>query len=476
MYEIDGNFIIKNGYKMPLYMAEDKKYAYRIKKFDINKDGLFPYQYIGSLYLLTRKASILGDFMGLGKTAQALRSSEYLLNKDKEKFCLIVAPKGALVEQWKKEVPKFTKYDAEIIKDIDDNYEKRYIITNYEKLYKDGFEKILKRKPILILDEVSKIKNFFTLYSQALYKYSEPEYMFMLSGTVFENSPIDIWSLFKQMKNNYLEYDYYDFINKYAIIEERERLDGQTFNTIVGWKNMDELKSKIEPLILRRTFNDVSVQLPEKSVEDVYIELNKNELALYHRIERDIKTQKGDEYVLALFTFLKRFLDYPPVLEKNELTRKYDVSNIISSKANMLLEIVESLKGSKIVIFSQYSDVVQALGDLLKTRYLYYGDISNEIIDEFNKNKEGILIMTDKGAYGLNLQTATVIINYDLPWNPAVIEQRIGRIYRLGQKNKVLVLNLIINEIGLIERYISRILKEKQSLGMKLLPKVENRL
>lgn len=469
MYEIDGNFIIRNGYKQPLYMAPDKTKAYSIKKFDLDNGKLLPFQFIGSCFLLTRKKAILGDIMGLGKTIQSLKASEYIMKRDNSKFSLIISPKP-LLDQWKKEIHRFTIFKGQILKDFEDLHE-RYIITNYEKIYKDGFEQILKKKPILILDEATKLKNFDTKYSQELYKSNISDYVFMLSGTVYENSPVDLWSLFKQLKNNYLDYNYYDFINKYAVIEKRVRLDGQEYSQITGWKNLDDLKSKIEPLILRRNFKDVAFQLPEKTVEDIFVELSKEELQVYNRIKKEILMAKGEEYVLALFTILKRFLDYPDVLEKNNLTKKFVFKHVDSSKSAKLLELVDSMRDEKIVIFTQYSDVAEALGSLLKTKFLYYGDMTNEVIDEFKRVDKGILIMTDKGAYGLNLQSASIVINYDLHWNPAVLEQRIGRVYRMGQKKNVLVLNLIVNEIGLIERYIRLRLKEKTAIGNKLLSK-----
>ena len=443
-------------------MAKNREEAYRVKKFNlINENLLMPYQSIGAYFLLTRKRAILSYRMGLGKTPVAIVSAHYLMVNTNRRV-LIICPKP-LVKQWVDEISKFADSDAEIIDDFDRKYKSKWLVVNYEKIRIDGFEKFFVGDPIIICDEATKMKNFDSILSQRFYRLCHSEYIFMLTATPITNSPLDIWALFKQLKNDYLESSKKEFLDHYGIMKEIELKSGRKIKIPVDWKNLDELADKVKPLILVKTYDQVYTQLPLKTVVDIFVEISQEEVKVYNKIRSKIYKEKGADYKLALLTYLKRFLDAPKILEKDELTEEF--STEISSKMLKLLDLVEEYKDKKIIIISQYADVVKELGRILETEYLYYGNISVETVENYLTEEKGILIMTDKGSYGLNLQGANILINYDLPWSDASLEQRIGRVYRIGQTKKVLVFNLVVEQEYLIESYIRQIIGKKRKIG-----------
>lgn len=469
--KVIGNYIYDGDKKYPLYYSNKLgvKDAYKIKAYNVDKSILYPFQYIGACFLLTRKKAILSDDTGIGKTVQALFAADYLLKNNKVSRVIISCPK-AITEQWKEEIKKFVNEKAEIVENIE--LDLKYSIMNYEKIRKAN--KMIPKDTCLILDEASKLKNFNTKNAQSLYFVNNSDYIFMLTATPIENSPLDLWALFKQLKNNYFkENSEEEFINNYAITEKNTNSKGYNYYTIVGWKDLNKIKRIAYPLILKRTINEVYNQLPEKLVKDVYIELTSVENKVYNRIKNEIINDKGEEYILSLYTLLKRFLDSPDILKSGVLI--YDLIeeknlDIISSKLIKLMEIVDELKeNNKIVIFTQYSDMAIKLGNVLETPFLYYGDLSSEVIDKFNNSKKGILVMTDKGAYGLNIQSANVLVNYDLPWNPAILKQRLGRIYRIGQTKKTVIINMQVLGFNKIDNLIRYKLKLKDDISNEVI-------
>lgn len=478
MFEITGTEIHIDGKTYPLFVAENLishypqyadglKRAYIIKKYDLGDTILTNYQKIGSYFLLTRRKAILADEVGLGKTAQSSYAAKYLIEHKLVDRVLFITP-ASLIGQWQKEFE--TKFIHKDLIELNEGTEDSdYLICNYEKSWKDWFLKYTNERTAIIMDEATKIKNFFTKTAERLYR-NNSKYMFLLTGTPIQNSPVDIWSLFQQMHLKWLG-DYEWFINQYGVLEDKTNQNGVTFRQITGWRRLDDLNKRIYPLLLRRHRKDVLKELPEVQYYDIEVTLSNKEMFVYKKIKDRILNVRGFDYRIALYTILKRYLDYPKVLVNTHaikgLVDKSEL-NITSSKFVVLQELIEELFDKKIIIYSQFADVVDYLAKELNTPYIYHEGIDDTIINEFKQDGH-ILVTTDKGKYGFNLQEANVIINYDLPWNPDGLVQREGRIVRRGQDQETIIYTLQVSAMNFVEDYIRRVLNKKENIAGEIL-------
>jgi len=215
------------------------------------------------------------------------------------------------------------------------------------------------------------------------------------------------------------------------------------------------------------------------------VDLNLNEIRIYNTIKNLIYKINGRDYLLGLITILRRYLDYPEVLSDTEaiqelfgknyfyknLSKVFKENDLLETPSKLILleEIIKDQNpNDKIIIFTEYSDVAIKLGKALGTEYLFYGNIKEEIIEDFKENGK-ILISTNKGMFGLNLEFANVVINYDMPWNPALLEQRIGRVDRLTQVKGVKIFNLVVSGLSNIEEEILGILNNKRMYSKEII-------
>ena len=474
---LEGNKFIYNGKEYPLFYAkklfpEQFHDFYKIKKYNLNTDKLYYYQNVGACFLLTRKRAILADEMGLGKTVQSIFAAKYLMDNKLADRVVIMVMKP-LINQWLEELKKFANIDAEIITDFTENGE--WLITNYEKCRKPEFKNYLDERTVLILDEATKVKNFNTKTAKELVK-NNCEYIFILTATPIQNSPLDLWALVTQLHLNWLG-SYWNFINKYAVKEELELKD-RTIMQIIDWKNLNEIREIVEPIVLRRKLRQIYKQIPERESYNIEVDLNDNEMRIYNAIKHLIFKVNGRDYQLGLITILRRYLDFPEVLRNTnaiqELIGKgYTSKNLfriftekdlmqIPSKLEALKDIISTQNSNdKIVIFTEYKDVAEKLGKALGSTYIFSGNADEKILTDFKANGR-ILINTNKGMYGLNLNEANVVINYDMSWNPALLEQRIGRVDRLTQNKRVKVFNLIVSMLNNIEEEIIGTIENKK--------------
>jgi SNF2 family DNA or RNA helicase len=151
-----------------------------------------------------------------------------------------------------------------------------------------------------------------------------------------------------------------------------------------------------------------------------------------------------------------------------------------ASKLDVLKDLLKPIiaSGEKAIIFTQFAQMLHILAtELEEFRPLtIYGDVDNldrmERVKEFNDDPKGrVIIMTEAGAYGLNMQSASYVIHYDAPWSVAKLEQREGRAHRIGQKKSVTVYNLIAKKT--IDEYVLKVLHAKQKISAKILGDVE---
>lgn len=417
------------------------------------RTNLYPYQEEGVRFGLYRKAALIGDEMGLGKTLQAIVLG--LLKKEVFGFKrILVVTLASLKEQWKREVEKFTQEQAAVVAGAPQKRQETYFqdpalfkITNYEAVLRDVTTLRRFKPDLIILDEAQRIKNFATKTADAV-KSLPRKHALVLTGTPLENKLEDVYSIV-QFLDPHLLAPLWRFAADHFLLSRQQK------DKILGYRNLELLYHKLKPLVIRRKKEDVLQDLPEQVTNTYYLELT----------EQQSKMHNG--YMQNLLPLLnKKFLTPMDVRRIQEIllqmrrvcdcTYLIDRKTRISPKLKELEGILDELvlqSGRKMVIFSEWTTMTYLIGQQLSRMGIDFVELSGKIpvkkrqalIDEFTNNPDcKVFLSTDSGGTGLNLQAADCVLNFELPWNPARLNQRIGRVHRIGQASSSLnVINLV---------------------------------
>ena len=267
-----------------------------IKIPEISGLELKKHQITGINFLINRKKCILAHGVGLGKTVQSLVALHYLILREEINKSIIIVMNSS-VQQWKEEIMNKLHYSEDSIIIAGKNHTNDYqnfrrnpralfLIVNYEKIILDDFEEMIKMKKIaIVLDEATRVKNYFSSSSRRI-SLNRADYLFLLTGTPIENSPNDLYNLFSILGNGYLP-DYYTFKQKYAITE-KIIVKGNEIERITGWRNLEDLNKRTSSLILIRK-REVIGGLPPLEIIDVNIDISLEERLFYDLIESEIK-------------------------------------------------------------------------------------------------------------------------------------------------------------------------------------------
>ena len=428
--------------------------TYDDEKLDnLLKVNLYPYQKEGIRFAAKAGKAIIADEMGLGKTIQAIGTAELLRKEGLIGSVLILCP-TSLKYQWRSEIKKFT--DAEVFV-IEGSHLKRkeaynrpepYKIISYNSAANDI--KILGslQTDMLIMDEVQRLKNWNTQISRAARKI-ESDYSVILSGTPLENKLDELYSIVEFVDNFRLA-PYYLFKDKHIITDETGK--------VLGYKNLNDIGKKLGDILIRRRKKDVKLQMPERSDKNLFIPMTNEQMEMHQEWQNQVRllvlkwrrmhflSDKDRKRLLLFLSQMRMVCDSSYILDQKT---RYDTK--VDECVNIINDII-SEEGEKVVVFSQWERMTRLIAKELEKKeigfeYLHGGVPSEKrknLVDNFmNEPSSRVFLSTDAGSTGLNLQSAATIINIDLPWNPAVLEQRIGRIYRLGQQNNIQVINLV---------------------------------
>jgi SNF2 family DNA or RNA helicase len=445
-----------------------KHIAASIRPYQV--EGVHWLEKLRSMYL----NGILADDMGLGKTLQAIIAITQCHENEKNRTSIVVCP-TSLLYNWKEEIGKFNPKLKVVIVDGVPNQRKKMIdnikdidvaITSYTLMQKDV--ELYKNTTFAyaILDEAQHIKNRATCNAKSV-KMIQASHRLILTGTPIENCLSDLWSLFDFLMPNLLS-SFDRFAEKYI-------------RGIDPHQNMEHLKKKASPFILRRMKTDVLKDLPPVSEILYHTQLSPVQEELYKSYAASAKEEliklvqkEGFEkiqiHVLATLTRLKQICCHPAIFAK-EKAEPGD-----SAKYEMLLELLETLiEGEhKIVIFSQYTQMLDIMRQDFNNRGIQFsyldGTTKNrlDVVKEFNENKKIpiFLVSLKAGGVGLNITGADTVIHYDMWWNPAVENQATDRVHRIGQTKSVSAYKLIT--VGTIEEKIVELQKKKKGLVKKV--------
>jgi superfamily II DNA or RNA helicase len=414
---------------------------------------LYPYQVEGVAFLAGNGRALLADDMGLGKTLQAIAAASWLREHAGAARTLVVCP-ASLKQQWAREIAKFSGQPVEVIQGPAASraaaYRRAasYFVLNYELVLRD-LEPINQtlRPDLLILDEAQRIKNWRTKIAAAI-KRLPTRYAFVLSGTPLENRLEDLYSLMQVVDQRVLG-PLWRYLIDFHVTDERGK--------VLGYRNLSELRRRLAPVMLRRDRRLVRDQLPDRIEQRLDVPLTPVQRGLHDdavaqagRIAQIAKrrplTPVEQNRLLAALQTARMACDAAGLVDKETQG---------SPKLDELEVILDELcvqSGLKAVVFSQWEQMTQMVEQRLRRMGLgcvrLHGGVPSarrgELMDRFRDDPAvQVFISTDAGGVGLNLQTASVLVNLDIPWNPAVLDQRIARIHRLGQTERVQAILLV---------------------------------
>lgn len=443
------------------------------RSLDLLKVPLYEYQKDGMLHLALRGRALLADEMGLGKTIQAIGACMLLKELYNIKKVLIICPTSLKVE-WEDQIGKFCDESFTLVKGLRtmrfEMYKKEsfFYIANYEQIRNDVdlIQKTL-QPDIIILDEAQRIKNWQSKTSQQIKKLYAP-YIFVLTGTPLENRIDEIYSIMQVIDPQKLG-SLFHFNRDYYNLDERGKP--------IGPKNLDKLFYKLRDVILRRNKSEVEEQLPPCVTKNYFVQMHEEQRTRYEehngivaRIlaqgkRRPLRKEEYEQLQQRL-ACMRMLCDSPYIL---------DSTCKISPKIEELHEVLEellSISENKIIIFSEWERMLRLIQELpcfenisyaWHTGSVHQNQRREEILRFKNDINCRVFLTTDAGATGLNLQAANIVINMDLPWNPAKLQQRIARAWRKHQKRSVQVINFITESS--IEHNMIGTLNYKQALS-----------
>ncbi len=439
---------------------------------NLMKVPLYGYQAEGALFAARAGRCLIGDEMGLGKTIQALAGAEIMAKHFGVERVLILCP-TSLKHQWQREIEKFTDRIPQVIGGLRPQRERQfrepanYKILNYDTVHMD-LDLIAQWAPdLVILDEAQRIKNWSTRVARSVKKVQSP-YAIVLTGTPLENRLEELVSIVQFV-------DRFRLGPTYRLMHDHQVLDD--VGKVVGYKDLDKLGATLAPVLLRRKKDIVADQLPGRLDQNIFVPMT--ELQMKHHNENKDRVARIVQKWRS-FRFLSEADKQSLMICLQNMRMACDSSYLLdqtgdqSTKpeefATLLDEMLETPE-IKVVVFSQWTRMHELIRHRLDERnighVLFHGGVPSikrqDLVDKFRDDPNcRVFLSTDAGGVGLNLQFASVVVNLDLPWNPAILEQRIGRVHRLGQRRPVQVVNFISQ--GTIEQGMLEVLRFKKSL------------
>lgn len=426
-----------------------------------------------------RGRSLLCDEVGLGKTIEAgMILKEYFLRGLAKRILILTPP--SLVSQWKTEMEE--KFDLSFATTLDADYQQdsdkfwksapRIIASIATARSKRNFEMVTDKEfDLIIVDEAHHFKNKQTL-AWKLVDSLKKKFILLLTATPVQNDLMELYNLITLLSPGTLRTPTQfkqEFVKRGDV---RKPL------------NADKLRDLLSSVMIRNTRAMVDIKLPPRYASTYRFEQDKNEKLIYEKVletAKDIeRSQKSSK--MLIMTLLSEAGSSPwavsgtieklltgksyPALE-NKFGEIVDLCHKTGStgKVDMLMDILKKSPEKKI-IFTKYRGTLDYLAMKMKSEKipaaLFHGGMTpaeKEKQMEYFENSANVLLSTEVGGEGRNMQFCNTMINFDLPWNPMQIEQRIGRIHRIGQEKDVYIFNL--SQKGTIEDYILSVLDSK---------------
>ncbi len=441
------------------------------------KVPLYPYQAAGVIFAVRAGRALIGDEMGLGKTVQAVAVTEILARHFGVSRVLVVCP-TSLKYQWQSEIARFAGRAARVMAGGRARRQKDYAegdfckITNYEKL-KPDLDLITEWSPdLVIVDEAQRIKNWNTIAARALKRIDSP-YAVVLTGTPLENRLEELISIVQFVDQHRLG-PTWKLLHEHQVKDEGGR--------VTGYTGLEKIGATLAPVMIRRRKSEVLKQLPGRTDQNLLVPMTETQM-LYHQENADIVARIVQRWRKTRFLSDKDQRRLTCALQNMRMscnsTYLLDQETDHGVKADELAALLDGLfvhPEAKAVVFSQWTRTQDIVIRRLEARGIgyvrFHGGVPSEkrlaLVERFRDDPDcRVFLSTDAGATGLNLQHASTVVNMDLPWNPAILEQRVGRVHRIGQTRPVQMINFVAK--GTIEEGMLSVLAFKRSLSAGIL-------
>ena len=445
------------------------------------KAPLYPYQAEGALFAVRAGRALIGDDMGLGKTIQAIAATEILARHFGVSKVLVVCP-TSLKYQWQSEIMRFSSRPKEnavrVINGGRAQRQKDYAlddfckITNYEKLRPD-LDLIAAWAPeLVIVDEAQRVKNWNTIAARALKRVDSP-YAIVLTGTPLENKLEELISIVQFVDQHRLG-PTWKLLHEHQVKDEAGR--------VTGYTGLEKIGQTLAPVMIRRRKSEVLRQLPIRTDQNLLVPMTEMQM-VYHQENADVVARIVQRWRKTRFLSDKDQRRLTCALQNMRMscnsTYLLDQETDHGVKADELAALFEDVFAepeAKAVVFSQWTRTHDIIIRRLQMRELgyvsFHGGVPSDkrpaLVERFRNDPTcRVFLSTDAGGTGLNLQHASTLVNMDLPWNPAILEQRIARIHRMGQIRPVRIINFVAK--GTIEEGMLSVLAFKRSLSAGIL-------
>jgi SNF2 family DNA or RNA helicase len=439
-----------------------------------------------ALFEMDGKA-LLADEVGLGKTIEVGMILKEMHFRETDDSVLILTP-AQLAKQWQGEL--LEKFGLEYVCNYDDKFRgfdrHDHIIASIDTAKSNRHRATVLNRDwdVLVLDEAHYVKNEETDRYDLIDTLSY-QYAFFLTATPIQNELTDLYNVVSLLRPGL--FGTRDVFHHYFVDSNQETL-----------VNREELQDRLHKVMIRNRRADTDIDFTNRSIDTRTFDPSGEERELYQAVSDYVKSayteDQGQKLVLMLFQ--KEVVSSPAALkatikkrldEQSELTHTEELESILDlienvetvTKQEKLLSIVEEARGhvemGRVIVFTQFRATQREILDRLTeegyTVHSFHGGHSSQEKEQIVKNFEqdgGVLVSTDAMSEGRNLQFSNIMVNYDLPWNPMRVEQRIGRIHRIGQKRDVFIFNMALKdtvEEYVLERLYHKIDLFQQSVG-----------
>ncbi len=445
---------------------------------------LYPYQREGVLFAARAGRCLLADEMGLGKTIQAIAAAQLFKNEFGVAKVLVVCP-TSLKYQWKSEIERFTDSDVHVVEGTAIRRHKEYreneaffTIAGYHTVANDLRQLNEQEYDLVILDEAQRIKNWQTKTSAAI-KRLRSTYAIVLTGTPIENKLDELYSIM-QFIDQYRLPPLYQFLHRYQVADENGK--------VIGFRNLREIGDGLSDVMLRRRKKQVLKDLPKRMDKTLLVPMTTAQMEQHTAyadevaklvarwVKQHFLNEKDRKRLMLNLSMMRMVCDSTYILDQ---TDRHDTK--VDELMCILEEFFANQDGEKVVVFSQWKRMLELVEKEMQERTIGYqflhGSVPSEkrggLLKTFREDPDCLVFLsTDAGGVGLNLQNASLVVSLDVPWNPAMLEQRIARVWRMGQENAVQVINLV--SAGTIEHRMLGVLKFKDAMAKGVLDEGED--
>ena len=440
---------------------------------------LYGFQRVCSAFMVRTGSCLNACGVGTGKTVMALAA----VVKTKSEKNLVVCPKS-LIYQWENEILRFTpqykvflvagnvKQRKGVYKKALDCCDPYFLIVSYDLARIDCNVLVAEGRTFrtIIYDEGHRLGNVRTKTYRAIQKISQSsQYRYALTATPMMNRPAELYGILNTLQPGCLG-AYEPFLGRYMV---RNQWGGMLYPI-----NQSELAQRLKRYMIRKSLEEVAPEMPSLTIEDIPFDLSEKERTLYDRLKKELLFEVERHLIDKIERPMVIQMTLTKMLVLTELTCSLELlgEDKTSSKLDVLKDRLEDilLNGEKVIVFSRFEKMTAILARELAqyNPLLITGKVTGEdrdlAVQKFQKDDEyKLLISTDAGGEGLNLDTGSIVFHYDLPWSYGKYVQRNGRVKRLTQRKPMMVYNLVARKS--MDGYMAKVLNAKSKLSSALL-------